>query len=1047
MLNRLLISLLLCASAAFSQTSNTALLGTITDSSGAGIPNAQVTITHQPTQTVWTAVTNEQGGYFASVTQVGAYTVAAERAGFQSVRKTGIEVMVNDHVRVDFTMDIGSITDTVTVEGHAAAISTDEASLGEVLSQKHIEELPLNGRDVLQLATTSASVVMGYRAKSSSPGGGEALIGAGARENMNAISLDGASIVNNLVNTSTMRPPLEAIEEFKVQQGNYSAEYGMYLGVHVDLVTKAGTNQLHGSTFEFIRNNAVDARGFFEAPGSPQNPIRRNEFGGMLSGPVYLPKLYDGRNRTFFMADYEGQRYTQKGAQLDSVLGPLMRQGNFSELGTVIRDPMNNNQPFQGNIIPSSRIPVQALNLLKWMPSANLAGTSANYLATTLSSNDNNRAFSRLDENFSTKAHVFMRYAWQNAVRLTTGTDPFGGKHEKIPDRNLSVNYTQTISATAVNEFRFSQQKTHIDTLNLFQGNLALAGSNLGIAGLVTSPQDPGLPRIVASGFMPIGDQGDGTQWFQRDGTLQIGDALSLNRGAHNFKVGFETRFLATSRASNNDPRGNLQFTGEMSGFSAADLLLGLPRSAISPSPSPWIDMRQWRYGAYFLDDWKASSKLTLNLGVRYDLSAVPYEMNGKAPILDPTGTKIIPDPFPGRIPLVKSNPHDFAPRVGLAYRPFGGSKTVFRGGFGIYHNSNQLNNFTLLAGNPPVRFIQTFNSSPSAPSVFLANPFAGTPGVAGVPNITTPNWDLPSAYMEQWSFNIERELATGLGIEVGYLGSHTLKLDRNFQMNQPRPGPGSIQARRPNQLWGAIRLISNDSFANYNALQVVLRKRLSKGLTFLVSYTWSHAIDTTAEANGGGTNTDPFNLGLDRGNSNWDFRHRFVASYLYDLPFFQTSSSMFMRRVLGGWQLNGITTLQSGQPFSVLIAGDTANNGLPAPQRANVLSVGTLSSDQRTLSRFFNTTAYAVPAQYTFGDSAKNCLFGPGLVNFDMSLFKTIKIREKAQVQVRFEAFNIFNTPNFGTPGNVVGSPSFGQVLSTVHDNRDLQLGLRLRF
>jgi len=337
----------------------TAILGNITDSSGAVVPGATVRILHEPTQTLRTAISNERGSYFLPLSQVGLYTVSVEVTGFKAARQTGIAVEINQRVRVDFTLQIGDVRDTITVEGAAPAVATDDASLGEIFTQRSIMELPLNGRDVLQLATLSSNVAL-----TSGFAGSEALVGAGVRQNMNSLSLDGVSIVNNLINTTTMRPSIDAVEEFKVQHGNYSAEYGNYMGAHVDLVTKAGTNDFHGSVFEFIRNDILDARNFFEDPKSPKNPLRRNEFGFVLSGPVYIPKVYNGKNRTFFMGNYEGLRYIWKSSQLATLMTPLMRQGNFSEISTVIKDPLNKNTPFQNNTIPPNRIAAQTKKIV-----------------------------------------------------------------------------------------------------------------------------------------------------------------------------------------------------------------------------------------------------------------------------------------------------------------------------------------------------------------------------------------------------------------------------------------------------------------------------------------------------------------------------------------------------------------------------------------------------------------------------------------------------------------------------------------------------------
>jgi hypothetical protein len=519
---------------------------------------------------------------------------------------------------------------------------------------------------------------------------------------------------------------------------------------------------------------------------------------------------------------------------------------------------------------------------------------------------------------------------------------------------------------------------------------------------------------------------------------------ISMARGAHNLKAGFETRFLMTTRASANWPRGDLQFTGEMTGNGAADFLLGLPRAGTTQAILNWARVRQWRHAAYFLDDWHITSRLTLNLGIRYELNRVPYDAEGKLPILDPkdeTHTIMGKD-----VSFTQGDHNNFAPRVGFAWRPFG-NKTVLRGGFGIYYNANQTNNYTIFQNNPPLPAVQTFTSQVSNPTMFLANPFSGAANVPPPPNIQAIQYDLRTAYMQQWSLNLQRELWRNFGLEVGYIGSHTLKLDRNYFKNNPPPGSGNIQLRRPNQTWGTIRQVTNDSAANYNGLQIAGRQRFAQGMSYLISYTWAKAIDMCADVNTTTTgNMDPRNLWRERGYANWDMRHRFIASYVIELPFFKKSGNPVARQVLGGWQVSGIAALQSGTPFSIVTGKDLANTG-DSNQRADRLRDGSLPESERTLQKYFDTGAFKDPAQYTYGNSGRNILIGPGTVRLDTSLSKAFNIGEKVRVQFRFDMFNTFNTPSFSNPNAQLNSASFGQIGSTKADPRDLQFGLRLQF
>jgi hypothetical protein len=403
----------LCCAASFAQlATTTALVGNVTDPSGAAVSGATITAVNFGTKDTYTAVTNNNGFYNIQFVRIGTYSVTAAHAGFESFTKSNVVVATNQIIRNDFSMRIGEVSQTMTVTSEAPPITTDEASISQTVSRRQTVDLPLNGRDSLKLAVITPGVLPGLKPPSGNPGQGEDFIAAGTREIQNSVSLDGVSIMNNLITTTTFRPSVDAIQETQIQTGTYQAQYGGYLGLQMNLVTKSGTNDLHGSVFEFVRNSYFDARGFFEKPSAPQAPYRQNQFGFAVSGPVIIPKLYDGRNRTFFMADYEGLRQTQSVAQLDSVLTPLMRQGNFSEYRTQLVNPLSGNAPFSGNIIDPSLLSPQALNALKYMPLPNLPGISSNYLTNVPSSNTSNKTIERNDQNFGQNVRLFFRFAW-----------------------------------------------------------------------------------------------------------------------------------------------------------------------------------------------------------------------------------------------------------------------------------------------------------------------------------------------------------------------------------------------------------------------------------------------------------------------------------------------------------------------------------------------------------------------------------------------------------------------------------------------------------
>ena len=1041
---------LLGVNAGFGQlASTTSLVGNVTDTAGAAISGAEVTAKNTETAEILRARTNGEGHYDFQFVRNGTYDISVSQSGFETVVKQGVPVAVNQTVRNDFTLAVGQVTQQVVVTADVPPISTEDATLTEVIGAKAVTELPLNSRNALRLAITVPTVIPGRKSASGNPGGGEGYIGAGTREIQNSVSMDGVSIMNNLITTTTFRPSVDAIQETQIQTGTYPAQYGHYMGVQINVITKGGTNSLHGSVFEFLRNNALDARGYFENRSIPQAPLRQNQFGYALSGPVVLPGLYDGRNRTFFLSNYEGMRNRQAVPTIDTVLTPAMRRGDFSELTNVqIVDPLAPGRPaFPNNQIPQSRLSPQAVNALQYMPLPTTSGVTNNFNVNVPNSNDGNQLIHRVDHSITESARLFARYAWANTDLVNGNSNPFNGYTQPVRDRNLVVGYTQVFSPTVVNDFRVGQQHTRIDSINFFTGNNDAAGTELGIPGYTSGPDNPGLPNLGITGYMPIGGQNmASSNWYQNDTTTQFADSLNITRGKHTIAAGFDTRRVATGRTANNNPRGGFTFSGTIAGNGAADFMLGLPLQVTTPGPAFRARVGQWRHGFFVSDKWQTSRKLTLTLGLRYELLTVPKSLNGLARILNPEMTVFIPAQVPQVIDLTNPDRNNWAPRIGFAYRLT--DSWVINGGYGIYYNANQTNSYTLATTNPPFSTIFTYNATPANPILSLENPTPTTAqaGAPARPNAFHINPELPTAMMNQWSFSIEHGLWRNAGFEAQYLGSKSTHLDRSFQVNQPSPGPGAVALRQPNQLFGNIRMIQNDMIANYNALSLIFRQQYRAGLTLLMSYTWSKTLDVTTDSNGGGQPMDAYNWRLDYGRSNWDLPHRFVASWTYELPFLKGTANPFLKHAIAGWQVNGIWTSQSGYPFNVTIPGDPANVGFQS-QRPNLLKQPTADCGAGKLTNCISADAFALPTAFTFGNTPRNALRGPGFTNIDFSLFKNVSITENTRLQIRGEAFNLSNTPAFGNPNATFNTPQFGSVTGTQNNNRQIQLGLKLLF
>jgi hypothetical protein len=1035
--------------------SQTALVGTVTDSGGLVIPGAQVVAINIGTQDKYEATTNAEGYYNIQFVRPGKYEISVTLSGFQTFKATGVEVATNQVVRTNATLQVGAVTESVNVDASSKVLDTDRATISETIDQRKVVELPLSGRNVWSLASTTPGVLGGLNSDI-----GLSFRGAGQREIQNSLSLDGINSSANLLAATSMRPIADAVEEIQVQTGSTSAEYGSYLGVHINVVTKAGTNDAHGSVFEFFQDDALDARAYFDDPALPKNPRRRNQFGGQMGGPVMLPKLYDGHNRTFFMGAYEGVRGEALASPFASVPTAAMRAGNFSEITTPIRMP-GTTEPFPGNIIPASMLSPVSLKLLDlYYPVANRSGTANNFQGPASNTDNVDQVLTRVDHNLNNQVRLAVRYNWHDSF-VDNITSPLAVLPTTVAtqprvNKNWLVSYTHTLKPTLFNDFKIGYHRVDFDTLNPFAVNgIASAGADLGIPGFDGDVKygNPGIPSINISNFSGLG--GAGTNWYQFDTTFQMSNVMAYTRGSHNVRAGFDLRRLATGRRAANDPRGRFDFTGDITGYSVADFMLGLPRTVIPPTDQIQGHVGGWRNGFFINDVWQATRDLTLSLGLRYELNTPVQTYEGLATMLDEDFETIIPTTLPAKgFEFTKANYKDFAPRLGATYRL--GEKTVVRAGFGTYYNPNQMNSFTFLTNNPPLAAVTTYTSDPANPTLSFSNP-SGPVGPAGRPDMISPTRKLPNARKDQWSADVQRELGRGMVLDLQYVGSNTSHLDRSFFNNTPQPGSGPVDPRRPSQNFRSRRIIQNDLIADYDAISLIFRKRMSHGLEADAHYTWSRTRDMSTHSNGGGQTMDNYDIWRDYGPANWDIPHRFVASYLYDIPFLKDSSNAFLKYVVADWQVSGVTTVQSGSPVNVTLSTDRANIGITGQQRPDLVgavpdlncqpnSAGANDVERRWLINCFDSTAFALPAQFTFGNAGRNIVRGPKFVTTDLSLMKNIPLQGSVRIQVRLEIFNLFNTVNYGNPASSFGAANFGRITSA-GDMRRMQLGAKLIF
>jgi hypothetical protein len=1121
---------------------NTSLVGSVLDPSGSPVSGVKVIAIEENTKVRSEATTNNAGYYAITFIQPGTYDLTVEERGFKKETTVGVPVTVDLAVRTDFSLKVGATTETVTVSASTPPLSTDDANLGETFAKHLVEDLPVQGHNALEVAALASNVIIGSKTNYSGNPPGVDFIGAGQRETQNELTLDGVTIMNNLGNVTPARPSSDMVSEVQMQSGNYPAQYGSYLGVHVNVVSKGGTNAYHGVLYDYIKNTALDAHNFTDrlptatTPGTPKAPLNYNQWGFTLGGPVIIPKLYNGRNKTFFFGSYEKLNQKAQSTGTSTVLTSAMENGDFSALGAwnpaaasgagacqgpagytgpsftpvCIKDPNNptvNHGYYVNNMIPASELSTGAAAIAKkyeaYVPLPNTTaatdGTQNGTVNNLASVNFPNNLFvaqtlERVDENIGERVKLFARFHWQDLTYANGNQVPVAGGYGPANSRNYAIGYTHVITPRLVNDFHIGVNQFTTDSLNYWYVNgLKTAGTDLGIPGFNFDTTDnmPGIPNIQLSSASGMNIGNNGTNWFQDDRSIDAYEQISYTRGSHNIMAGVEFRKLDTGRIATNESLGEFVFNGTITGDSRSDFVLGLPASDLTPVTSIKGSAAEWRDGFFVLDNWQVTQKLTLNYGLRYDLPTVPYSLNGYTRIMNAAQTELLPVstanspanwvPVPG-LKLGSPTHDNWGPRLGFAYRIL--SKTVVRGGVGFYYNANQLNSFTLLTSN---NYPFGANFAYSASQAAASNPFSftnPTPGQANASPVTgtcTPKCTYGSAVTYdpanktqrsyQWNLSVGQELWKGAAAEAQYIGSHSLDLDTSWYDNEPtqmvagvvfsqpksvalNSAPGSCgQANclvRPNQLFGSIRDLRNFAWSHYDGLNLILRQRMFRGLSGQASYTWSHDLDISTDSNGGGVPSQQYNLAADYGNSNWDIRNRFVGVLTYEVPSF-AGSNLLVRETLGGWQINTILNLQTGEPFNVSLGYNSAglDQGTERPSWVHAPSsnCSTRTYISGNSKSCIDISAYTLPVtpqtlnasggvatyNYAFGNTARNVLHGPGFSYDNMSIFKNFSIWENAKFQFRAEAANVFNHPSASNPNSTVGAASQTNINNAV--------------
>ena len=1100
-ISAVVLGLLCLTGLAFGQSSQANVSGLVSDAQGAVVVGAEVVIRSAATGVATTVTTNESGLYALRALPIGKYTLSVEKAGFKKLVRTNVALTTGLSLELNLTMEVGAVTESISVVATASSIETRSSDVSQLVEAKTIEDMPIGDRRSMNIiGLTGAAVFVNYDA-----GGKPNFSLAGGRTQSQNFFIDGGTAQNMRLGIGQvdLDPPVETVAEVKVMSNSYSAEYGGSAGGVVIATTKSGTNQLQGTLFHYFRNEKLDAANFFAPVVNGEKvraPLRYNVFGGTVGGPVIIPKLYNGKDRTFFFFAYEGSRRNEGVVRTLTVPTLAHRTGNFSANSNPIFDPattalvngVNRRTQFPGNVIPASRIDPAAAKIANYYPLPNREPDNAtgvnNFRANYVTQFPRDNYTAKVDHNLTTNDKLTVRYLYNSDDRFNTTVFPIDGA-ETLTDPQRHQHYTylsynKILTPSMLNEARY----TYGNRINLDGGKgLGLDwGRTIGINNLPAGA----FPTLNATGYTSLGAANHERRQLPIQ-QHQIIDNFSWVRGRHNLKLGFEYRKSMNYEINRPSVSGSFNFvpfsTGQpgtaASGNGFASMLVGLMTN-YNVRETEVLDRRSTYLAWFVQDDWKVSRDLTINLGLRWELDTPIIDksnrMNGfSIDQLNPvSGT-------PGVVKFMgqdgwQSSPYrtdlnNFGPRVGLAYKVFGKDTTVFRAGYGAYFahpfdagapSAASLGfekSVTLVSPDQGITHPFVLSQGPPAGSLVTParNDSFGSVRVGAAPNTAVTFFEngRSTGYSHQFNMGLQHVVKGGVLLEATYLGNISHKLaSTNISLNQipleqAAAGRTQQQFRPYPQYSGVTALLPSLGDSSYHALATRFEKRFSGGLNFLGTYTWSKFLNNTSEGgsqvgNDAGPYSDFYNRRLDYGYSGNDVPHRMTFASVYELPFgkgrkFMNSGNP-VHWVLGDWNLGVNALLQAGAPFTVTTQVDTRNNFSAGALRADLVGNPTLANEQRQVGRWFNTAAFAQPAAFRNGTGGVGIVRADGKINIDVSLLKNFPMGERRKIQLRGEFFNLTNHPNFGNPGNVLGGPGFG-VINAADPGRRVQLGARM--
>ena len=1122
-----LIPLVLTASLTFAQSNFAVLGGSVLDPQGHAIAGGNIELKSSATGAVRRASTNSEGFYEIPGLQPGSYELQVSAAGFGGSVQS-IQLEVAQRLTIDIRLKVESNREAVEVSGAPEAIRTNEAALGEVVEPAAIASLPLNGRMLIDLVLTVPGAHISHGAQTGNmnplywrPGQRSAVSVAGSRPNGNFFLLDGTTNTDPTFNTQNLSPSPDAVQEFKVQTGSYSAEMGGAGGGQINIVTRAGTNEFHGTVYEFLRNDVLDATSF-QSMGN--NHMVQNNFGAAVGGPII-------HNRTFFFANYEGFRHALTETMIDTVPTAEEVAGDFRQSGANIYDPENGRAQFQYNgnlnVIDPARInPAVQAFLQKYVPRPNVtpgmmmpcgaamngapgvvgAGTDCNnYMDVRNELQVNDQGTIRIDQQFVSGDSLVGRYSLGSETGFSPGEMPPGGVGSLLPgfgsfNDNFSqqgnISWNKVLSPTQVNTaaITFSRLAMHRYEENAYTKDIV---TELGIQGIGFGGDGAfGAPFFNVQGYSPMGDNYSATPMKAWDTIAEARDTFSWQHGRHSLKFGASYRRYIWPMWGFFQNRGYYQFTSgyttdngtnDGTGSALASFLLGLPAVKQRQAGIPQMQLRQWYADGFAQDSFRLTRNTTIEMGLRYEFMdpLVDISYTNSNLVFDNDGA---PSAFiGGQIGYPRGlkypNTHNLAPRFGIS-QALPNYGLVFHSAFGIFYTPVDMNTWCNQRHNVPYVFPETQQSDNFTPSpALLASRLDFGQAVLGQTTVSFTAMDphAPSQYIEQWSASVEKSLQSNTTLEIGYLGSHGVHLQRAHLINNAPPGPGPIGPRRPfprvafvpgtvlpaNVTYVApaagcasgmicfpvstINLLENTAQSWYDAGYINVRRRYSHGLTFLGNYTWSKNLSNAPDFR-----SPMFESAIPQNNNDLDaekgpacdVRHRFAVSAVYNVP--GLNSSRWSSALTKDWQVSTVYQVQTGFPFTVSVFGDTANSGTVLgenPIRANTTGQPIFGPGTHTATAWFNPAAFATPAAFTFGNVGRNSVYGPGLQTLDFALAREFSLAERAKFQFRGEFFNALNHTNLGTPDRFVNTPQFGIITESTTPGRQIQLSARLSF